>query len=156
MPVQNTTKLGLQEESSTGKISAHLGNQLAGNGLLSFVSDAYISQQSGTMAATRLWLAATSGQYLVTWMIEVTSVAGTSSFITPNVAFYSYGFGPGGGYLNTMAGSTSYANARTATSGQFWIRSAASDIFVSTTYAAGASSAPALYNINFSIFQASS
>jgi hypothetical protein len=156
MPTANTGSFGLQEAGGTGKIVGYQGDTLAGNGLLSFVSDAYVSQQSGAMAATRLWLAATSGQYLITWFVEVTSVAGTSSFITPVVAFSSYGFGPGGGFLNTMLGSTLYANNRTGYSGSFWIRSAASDIFVSTNYSAGAQSAPALYNINYSIFKASS
>lgn len=153
-PVQNTTKLGLQEDSATGKITGFQGNTLAGNGLLAFVSDAYIQGQSGAQAQTALWVAATSGQYLITWSIEVSSVSVTGSYLIPQVRYWTYGTGAG---LDMFGSNTTalLANFKQAYSGSMWVRSAASTIFVQV-FQGGSAGVPPVYNLNWSIYQGSS
>ena len=153
MPVQNTTKLGLQEDSATGKISGFQGLALAGNGMLSFTSDTYIQQQSGTLNQTALWVAATSGQYLVNWSIEISSVSVTNATLTPKLRYWTYGTGTG---LDMFTSSINCsATQKQAYSGSLWIRTAASTVFLSVEMN-GTVGVPPLYNMNVSVFQASS
>lgn len=152
MPVQNTTKLGLQEDSATGKITGFQGLTLAGNGMLTFVSDAYVQGQSGQLNQTALWVAATSGQYLVNWSIEVSSVSVTNSTLTPKLRYWTYGTGTG---LDMFTSNINVsATQKQAYSGSLWVRSAASTVFLQVDLN-GTVGVPPIYNLNVSVFQAS-
>lgn len=147
MPVANTGILGLQEDGGTGKISAYQGQLLQGIGFMSFVTDALI-RLSGVSTAVRLFTAASSGLYLLTYTLEVITGA-ASALQTPAVQYT--GYDQGGGQILTAQGSTYPMSATgNAFGGAIWFRAAASDIFVSTI---GSGNPQA--RVGFSLFRAS-
>jgi hypothetical protein len=147
MPTAQTGILGMQEDGATGKIVSYQGQALQGLGFMSFVSQAYI-QLSGVLTTTRMFAAASSGLYLLTYTLEiVTGAAGGLG--TPLVQYFSYD--QGAGQLLTAFGSTQQLSATgLAQSGMIWFRSAASDIFIGST-----GTGAARYNANLSLFRAS-
>ena len=147
MPTAQTGILGMQEDAGTGKIVAYQGQALQGLGFMSFVTEAFI-RLSGVATTARLYAAATSGAYMLQYCYEVITGA-ASATQTPFLQYFS--FGTGAGQQLTSFGSTMALSATgLAMSGDIWIRSAASDIFVG----ASGSGNPQV-NLHLALFRAS-
>src|SRR6266853_421595 len=92
MPVQISTRLGIQEDSQSGKIVRYQDTQLAGLGFPAMATEVYLAQQTAALTRTRLFLAATSGVYMA--LIYVDNLSGTL-VIQPTLTWFSFGVGAG-------------------------------------------------------------
>lgn len=162
MPTQNTMALGQQESGQSGRLVKYQGlqspdpnNPGADNiqhsvGFPFLTSESFVAQQSGSQSPVRLWLAATSGLYLIGFNMEVTSQSVAGTQLTPKVQYFSYSVGAGAQLVQAGA-LMDLTTLHAASTAWFMIRSAASDIFVSTSQG-GSAGVPAIYNANWAIF----
>lgn len=95
-------------------------------------SEAYLTALSGAMSQRRLLLAQVSDLYLVRWFMQVTSASVAGAAVTPRVHFWG-DWEVGNGKALTQDGTPMAAVSASATSSAWiMIRSANSDVFVST------------------------
>jgi hypothetical protein len=148
MPLQITSKLGIQEDTLTGKIVGYQGQNLTGIGFPAFLSEAFIGGVAASLAQRRLWLAAQSGLYMIGFYMEVATAG--AGVVFPSVIFTSPSVGAG--MLVTQSSQPSMSTAIQGGSSVAWllVRSAASDIFVQTTQLGTAN-----LNVDFTIQQLS-
>lgn len=133
MPLQLTDRLGPQVDAATGRWIPN--------------SETYLEAISGAMTQRRLLLAQVSDVYLVRWYMQVTSLA-TLGAVTPQVNFFTYGTGAGKAvFQRGTAMATTDLDATSST--WMMVRSASSDIFITTT--ASANGALPAYNLYVSI-----
>jgi hypothetical protein len=94
-------------------------------------SDTYLEAQSASLSTRRFLTAQVSDLYLVRWWLHCTSGA-TVGRVIPRVDYFTYG--TGAGQQVSMTGADMAVDALNISSSQWMmIRSASSDIFISTT-----------------------
>lgn len=94
-------------------------------------SETYLEAQSASLTTRKFITAQVSDTYLVRWFLQCTSGA-TTGRVIPRVDFFSYGTGVGQQVSQT--GAEMAVDALNTSSSQWMmIRSASSDVFISTT-----------------------
>ena len=146
MPTQITSRLGIQEDSQTGKIVRYQDTVLAGLGFGAMVTEVYLAQQTAALTQTRLYLAANSGVYMA--LIYVDNLTGTP-VIQPTLNWFSFGVGAGFQMTQTPI-SMAFATINATSTAIMLLRSAASDIFLST-----AQTGAGTYNLGVELYRLS-
>ena len=116
MPLNLTDNLGPKVDMASGRWIPN--------------SETYLEAQSASLSTRRFLTAQVSDLYLVRWWLQCTSGA-TIGRVIPRVDYFTYGTGAGQQVF--MTGADMAVDALNSSSSQWMmIRSASSDIFVST------------------------
>jgi len=134
MPLQETNKLSLQHSGQDGTVVRFQDIATSGYGIMVVRSTTYIEAATGALAQRRLYLAAVSGIYNVGLVADCTSITVSGAGINVQLSYYNYGTTkPNFGRSVTQSVVFAQDSLFVTSSAILAIRSAASDIFITTS-----------------------